>query len=54
MTLEQLQRWDASVRAIEVVWATGDRYCIQSTVGLATYHYDGPGGPTAAGPCSAR
>jgi hypothetical protein len=52
MTLEGLQRWDASVRAIEVAWATRDRYCIQSTVGAATYHYDGPDGPLAAGPCS--
>lgn len=52
MTLAKLQQIDAGIRAISIAYATATRYCIQSTVGSVTYHYAGPAGPAAPGPCS--
>ncbi len=52
VTVAKLRQLDAGVTGISIARATADRYCIQSTVGSETYHYAGPGGSVAPGPCS--
>jgi hypothetical protein len=52
VTLRKLQTsYDAGVKDISIVWAGSDDYCIESTVGSATYHKAGPVGDIVAGPC---
>jgi hypothetical protein len=48
------ESYDASINDdgnATIVSAGADGYCIQSTVGSATYHKPGPTGDIVAGPC---
>jgi hypothetical protein len=55
VTMTTLQEsYDASINDdgnATIVSAGADGYCIQSTVGSATYHKPGPTGDIVAGPC---
>ena len=52
MTLSKLQvSYDAGIKNITIVSATGTSYCIQSTVGAAVYSKNGPGADIASGAC---
>jgi hypothetical protein len=55
VTMTTLQEsYDASINDdgnATIVKADSAGYCIQSTVGSATYHKSGPGGDIIAGPC---
>jgi type IV pilus assembly protein PilA len=52
MTLSALQgSYDAGIKNITVVTATSATYCIESTVGAATYSKNGPGSDIASGGC---
>jgi hypothetical protein len=53
LTLEKIRAWDRGVAGITVAWSTRAAYCIQSTVGSATYHLHAPAHPVAAGRCPA-
>lgn len=54
VTLHHLQAsYDAGVNDISIVRATPISYCIESTVGSATYHKEGPAGDIEPGHCSA-
>jgi hypothetical protein len=52
LTLAKIHAWDYGVQ-VSVAWAKRSEYCIQSTVGTATYHLRGPAHPPAAGRCPA-
>jgi type IV pilus assembly protein PilA len=43
--------YDAGIKHIDVVLANGTTYCIQSTVGTASYKKAGPANDIAAGTC---
>jgi hypothetical protein len=52
VTLSKLHAsYDAGIKDISIVRAGSDGYCIESTVGSASYHKEGPAGDIAAGPC---
>jgi hypothetical protein len=51
MTIAGIRRWDGSISGITIVWATRDRYCIESGTGSDTYHKLGPVEPVRPGPC---
>jgi len=50
-TLAKLQTYDAGVKGVSVVHASTNTYCMQSSVGQATYHKDGPGSDITSGAC---
>ena len=49
--LATLQTYDAGVKGVSVVHATTATYCMQSSIGQATYHKNGPGSDITAGAC---
>jgi hypothetical protein len=52
VTLEHLQAsYDAGIRDVAIIEATPSTYCIESTVGDATYHKAGPAGDILSGSC---
>jgi len=54
-TLEHLQAsYDAGIRDVDIVVANSATYCVQSTVGEATYHKAGPASDIVSGPCPGR
>ena len=50
-TLAKLQTYDAGVKGVSVVRAATNTYCMQSSVGQATYHKNGPGSDITSGAC---
>ena len=50
-TLPALQQYDAGVANVRIVSATRGSYCVESTVGDATYHKQGPGAEIVSGAC---
>ena len=50
-TLAKLQTYDAGVKGVSVVSSSTNTYCMQSSVGQATYHKDGPGSDITSGAC---
>jgi len=50
-TLAQLKTYDAGVKGVSVVHASTATYCMQSSVGQATYHKNGPGSDITSGAC---
>ena len=53
MTLDALNKYDATIADITIVRATRDTYCIESGTGSEQFHKDGPGKAAAPGPCPA-
>ena len=43
--------YDAGIKHISIVIANGTTYCVQSTVGAATYNKNGPSADTVSGAC---
>ena len=50
-TLAKLQTYDAGVKGVSVVHSSTNTYCMQSSVGQATYHKNGPGSDITSGAC---
>jgi hypothetical protein len=50
-TLRALQGYDAGVANVRIISATRGSYCIESAVGGATYHKQGPAAEIASGSC---
>ena len=50
-TLTLLKTYDAGVKGITVVSANQTTYCMESTVGNATYKKNGPGADIVTGAC---
>ena len=48
---ELRSKYDAGIRGIKLVGATATTYCLESTVGSATFRKNGPGGEIEKGPC---
>jgi prepilin-type N-terminal cleavage/methylation domain-containing protein len=44
--------YDAGIKHITIVSASATTYCVQSTVGAATFNKNGPSANIATGPCS--
>jgi hypothetical protein len=52
MTIAKLRKYDYSIPPmLKIVWATKQRYCVESSVNGETYSYRGPGGPLSPGGC---
>lgn len=52
VTLATLRaKYDASIGDVTIVRAAAGAYCLESTVGAATFHRDGPTGPITEGHC---
>jgi hypothetical protein len=51
MEIATLKAYDSGYPPVTIVRATRSSYCIESTVGSANYHKDGPGADVASGPC---
>jgi hypothetical protein len=50
-TLRALREYDAGVARVRIISATRGSYCIESTVGGATYHKQGPAAAIVSGSC---
>jgi hypothetical protein len=51
-TVQGLQaQYDTGLKNVSLVWAGATDYCVESTVGDATYHKQGPGAEIVSGAC---